>query len=229
MKLVSSFLLCFSFLFWACQNEPVKEKIEKPKKVSFPSYEIDLEKKEVRMKSKVCLSGGLLEYLVCLPNSFEHEAIFVTSAKPELLHTSLLLIGRNPKQLYRLGDLWWQAIPKFPDCRINVHVEWKEKGKFKRVALNELLLRRKKVESDEEADKLAENYWVFNGSFFFEKKYIANIDKTVVAITPQSSSVVQYGVLTFDPYTGDNFGFEVNKKLCPPYGTVVDIVFSVYE
>jgi len=224
-----SVLISLLVLTTACQSQTIEVKEKKKTTVTLPGYEIDLVKKEVRMKAKVCLTSGILEYLLCLPNSFEHEAIFVTKAKPELLHTGLLLVGYTPLQLYKLGEKWWQEVPKKPSCRLNVSVNWQQDGKKKSVPMHKLLLRRKKTAGKNDANLYARNFWVFNGSFFYEKQYIANLDMTVMAIMPQSSSVIQYGERSVDPYSGDQFGFEINNALCPPYNTEVEIVFSAYK
>ena len=42
----------------------------------------DIKKREVRLDATVCLSRGSLEYLVCLPGTFEHETVLSAKGKP---------------------------------------------------------------------------------------------------------------------------------------------------
>lgn len=44
--------------------------------------EIDAKKHEVRVDATVCLAEGILEYLVCLPDTFEHEDSEVAEYHP---------------------------------------------------------------------------------------------------------------------------------------------------
>ena len=41
----------------------------------------DIKKREVRLDATVCLSRGSLEYLVCLPGTFEHETVLSAKGK----------------------------------------------------------------------------------------------------------------------------------------------------
>ena len=51
--------------------------------VAVPGVTVNRETREVRVEATVCLKSGILEYLVCKPNTFEHEAIFTTTTKPD--------------------------------------------------------------------------------------------------------------------------------------------------
>lgn len=213
---------------------------EKPKAPALPGIKLDLEKKEVRMEAEIVLDEGLLEYLVCLPNTFEHESIFLTRTKPEFLHLALLLVGAQPFPLR--NPLWWIQHPKQPKSQLRVQVEWEEGGETARLDLHKMLVPRTGDDmdypgydaidrDDEEGEGNAVvDSWVFAGSFFYKRDdkniYAANVDGVVVGIWPMSSSVVQYGKQTENPYHGENSGLAVNNEICPRVGTKVNLVFS---
>ncbi len=215
--------------------------------VTLPGLTVDLKGKEVRLKAEVCLEEGILEYLVCLPGTFEHEAIFVTDTKPEHLHAGLLMIGRRPYPFRNV--LWWMGIEKQVASHLGIEVAWKEGDTAKRVPLHTLLVSRgggagyddvppeTPAETGEAGDGeivCAENAWVFSGSFFHRREvegedvevYAANIGGVVIALWPQPSSVVQYGRQTLNPYRGPDQGFEINVDRCPEKGTTVALIFS---
>ena len=92
-----------------------------------PGVTVSRKTREVRIDAKVCLQEGILEYAVCRPNTFEHEAIFTTDAKPELVHAALLLCGLKPTpQLRGMGDLWWEKAMKQKQSRVKIEVEWEQ-------------------------------------------------------------------------------------------------------
>jgi hypothetical protein len=204
------------------EKTPAKQEMTK-----VPGFKIDVKKKEVRMEAEICLTTGLLEYLVCLPQTFEHEAIFVTKSKPQILHAALLMIGREPTHLMKEKFKWWEVIKKRPKSRLKIDVEWKDKkGKLQRIPLHKLLIDRGAKEDAKEEERYAKDEWYFNGSFFIDGKYAAIDDATVIAVQPMGSSVIQYGIDAGNPYSGDHIGFAINSKLCPKYGTKVDLIFS---
>jgi hypothetical protein len=218
------------------KNEKSGQK-PKGKAIVLPGYSIDLAKREVRMEAEVCLEQGILEYLACTPGTFEHESIVVTSAKPELLHTALLLIGLTPTPRFNtLGSLAWEMTGKEPTGLVKIDMEWEEDGKPVRVNLHRLLINREEEEEGGEAEEIDESnpgpYWVFTGSFFHKMKdkevYAANLSGVVVAIWPSPASVIQYGKKTLNPYRGEDHGLEINTETCPPKGTKVKLIFTPY-
>ena len=194
--------------------------------------------REVRINAKVCLQKGILEYVVCRPNTFEHEAIFTTDAKPELVHAALLLCGLKPTpQLRGMGDLWFEKAMKQKQSRVKIEVEWKQNGKQKRVNLTSMLQNRQDLAPPAGVDKLkkepvVQDAWIFAGSFLQihpqtkKKFYAANSSGILVGIWPDPSTVIQYGLSSGDPYKGKHLGLEINPKHVPEVGTEVKLVFS---
>jgi len=211
--------------------------------LTFPGFTVDRESREVRMDATACLDSGILEYLVCLPETFEHEAIFVTDAKPELLHAALLLIGMKPSpQPPGLEELWWGRALKRADSRVRIEVEWEVAEEVHRVNIADMLTNREfgddsmfggEPPDDEEIEEV-QDAWVFTGSFMHTNKktgerfYAANAGGVLVGIWPNPTTVIQYGKRSGNPYRGDRQGMEVNEETVPGKGTKVKLVFSQY-
>jgi hypothetical protein len=212
-----------------------------PTEIKMPGVTIDRATHEVRIDAEVCLQSGILEYVVCRPDTFEHEAIFTTNAKPELVHAALLLCGLKPTpQLRGMIDLWSEKAMKQKQSRVKIEVEWQQQGVRKRVNLTSMIRGRQDITVDTEEAPLnkqkkesqVQDAWVFAGSFLqLNKKtgkqfYTANSSGILVGIWPDPSTVIQYGLASGDPYKSKHLGLEIYEERVPKVGTKVKIVFS---
>lgn len=192
--------------------------------LNLPGLEVDTKTGTVSLEAEVCLSSGILEYLVCLPNSFEHESIFLTRVKPELLHMGLILIKSRPLTRENRSGSMKKLTDK--QSRLKIEVEWSQGGKTTKVALNQLLIDR----SRQDKTTFATDAWFFAGSFFTDKNiYAANIHMSLISLQQHPASVIHYGEESEDPYRSRRGGFAVNDKVCPPVGTKVKLIFSAFK
>lgn len=228
---------------------PAEDAEADPNVISLTGFTIDRKTLEVRMDATVCLEQGILEYVVCLPETFEHEAVFVTKARPELLHAALLLVGLTPQPMPAgLEELWWDRALKRTESRVSIDVEWEFGGQTERAPLASMLRNRTADEFDpydpyygeqnaaaEQTQEEVEDAWVFAGSFFFtdrktgKKIYAANAGGVLVGIWPNPSAVIQYGKRSGNPYRGAGLGMEVNEEMVPKEGTKVKLVFFKHK
>jgi hypothetical protein len=202
-----------------------------------PGVTIDRQKKEVRIDAIACLETGILEFAVCKPGTFEHEALFTTTARPELIHAALLLCGlKASPQTHAIPEIWWNEVAKKPESRVHIHVEWEEDSKKKRFSLHDLMQNRKEEEAVPEQPKVQipepQDSWIFCGSFIHgpedggKKVYAANISGVVVGIWPDPTALIQYGIPNENPYGDPGSGLEINEKNVPKTGTQVQMIFS---
>ena len=208
--------------------------------IKLPGVTLDRKTLEVRIDAEVCLTSGILEYVVCRPGTFEHESIFTTEATPELVHAALLLAGLKPTPQKRgMAELWWERALKRPESRVEIEVEWEQEGVAQRERLTSMMKNREVADprggKPEEKKADVQQAWVFAGSFMQEdqragrKVYAANISGIMVGIWPDPSTVIQYGVVSGNPYEGKDLGMEINEERVPPLGTKVKLVFSRLE
>lgn len=209
--------------------------------IKLPGLTIDRKTLEARIDAAVCLDSGILEYVVCRPNTFEHEAIFVTDTEPELVHAGLLLLGMKPTPLVRgLDEIWLDKALKQENSKVKIDVEWEVDGKMKRVSLASMLRNREVMEegpagvnpAQKKKDEAVKDAWVFTGSFMHEDKetgkrvYAGNVNGILVGIWPDPSTVIQYGIASGNPYEDAHEGLEINEETVPKLGTKVNLVFS---
>ena len=218
--LLCGILACLAAWVDAAQRPPGKA-------LSAPGIEVDVKKREVRMDAAVCLDAGILEYLVCLEGTFEHETVFSTKCRPSQLHLALLAIGLVPHPFGPNPGRWWAANRHKPRSRVDVEVEYKQDGKTRRRRIAEFLVRR------ESKDGAVADHWVFTGSVFFKRdgrnRYAADYAGIVIGIIPIGSSVVQFGEQAADPYRGEAQGLEVNARTVPAVGSKVKLIFKRHE
>lgn len=57
---------------------------------------LDKAGRKLVMKGEICLRSGVLEMLVCLKRTKEHEAIFSVDTKAQIVHAGLIALGVEP-------------------------------------------------------------------------------------------------------------------------------------
>jgi len=185
--------------------------------------QLDVKNREVQVEATVCLDRGILEYLVCLPNTFEHEAIFCVRCKPSVLHLSLLAVGLEPCPLDPIG-LWRGKAREQPRSRVHIEVEYEKDGKKQRSRISEFLVNR------QQRDVVVPDEWVFTGSYFGRRKdkpvYAADVAGGVIGLGLEGASVMQFGEDLGNPYQSDEQGLEINTHKVPAKGTKVQLIFT---
>jgi hypothetical protein len=185
--------------------------------------EVDIQKHEVRLDATVCLSRGILEYLVCLPGTFEHESIFSAKCKPSQLHLALLAIGLVPCPFVP-DEEWWEKAQEDKQARVDIAVEYDQDGKKERRRIPEFLVNR------ERQDGAVPDRWIFTGSAFYKEdgraRYAADATGVVIGLILRGAAVIQLGEKVGIPYRGDDQGLEINTDTIPAVGTAVRLVFT---
>ncbi len=229
---------------------PDAKKAEEPETPKFETTDTEIKfsgitivkaTKEVKLDAEVCLDKGLLEYVVCRPDTFEHESIFTTKTNPELVHAALLISGLKPTPLHHgLTALWSDKAMKEELSRVKIEVEWEEDGKKKRENLTSMLRNREDADDgyttpDPKApivDTKIQDAWIFTGSFIHvdektkKQLYAAKSSGILVGIWPDPSTVIQYGIASGDPYAAEHLGMAINEDKIPKVGTKVKLIFS---
>jgi hypothetical protein len=193
------------------------------KALKVSGIEVDIKKREVRLDATVCLSRGILEYLVCLPGTFEHETIFTVKCKPSQFHLALLAVGLVPRPFIP-DEKWWEKAQEDKQARVSVAVEYDQDGKKQRRRITEFLVNR------ERQDGTVPDRWIFTGSAFYNEdgktRYAADATGIVIGLIPRGAAVIQLGQKVGIPYRGDDQGLEINTDTIPAVGTAVHLVFT---
>jgi hypothetical protein len=187
---------------------------------------VDTGRREAYLEATVCLRRGILEYLICRKNTFEHEAVFATEAAPSSLHTALLLIAAEP-YAYSPGEDWPLAVREHRAAFVDIEVEFAVGGTTHRRRLGAFARNR------ERPDGAVSDRWAFTGSFFHlrdgQEHYAADSAGGVIGLTAKGAAVVQYAEPSGIPYQGDDQGLECDADAIPPIGTAVRVIFRVHD
>lgn len=223
MRRVLSYALLFTVLTAAGSAEEIKT--TNAPVDPFPGITVDVKNHQISMEAKVCLRRGILEYLVCKAQTFEHEAIFSTTVIGSHLHAALLLIGSEPSAF--IGEQWAVTTQeKKPTC-LALSVEYQVDGALVRKRMSEFLVHR------ERKDGIVPDHWMFTGSLFYENEgksyYFSDTSGAVVGLSPMGGPVVQFGDTLGVPYHGENLGTEARGDTIPEIGTKVRIIFSLLD
>ena len=197
---------------------------------SIGAVRLDTNAGTVTFPAKVNMNDGLLEYLLVSPQGPVHESVLVSDAAPQEVHMAMLLLGAKGMAAPKDGtapahiDAEFLAhAPKLTGDRIFLRVKWKDKdGNEQTVPAERWLMRKiftpkKPVKSVNAED----GPWLYTGSFFYENRFIAQVEGTFVSLVTFPSALIN------NPRTGsdDDHIWFVKKEAVPPVGTPVE--FSI--
>ena len=92
---------------------------------------LDRSGQRVLLRTKVVLQRGVLEMLVCLRQTKEHESILAINAEAYVIHAALLALGAVPGRPVQFAPEYHPPTGQ----RINVFVQWKDiRGRLQRLA-----------------------------------------------------------------------------------------------
>ncbi len=161
----------------------------------------------------------IVEYVLVNPEGKIHESLFLTEIKPSHLNVAFKLLGyKESKHLFRVVNKNFQpqeeyekATPEqIKESRFDMVIKWKgSDGKVVSHNINELI-------HNAETDKPMEaGPWVYGGSFIYQGKYVADLNKDLFAIFTDRGSIGNYAG---EGREDDTLWFP-NSKVMPPMGT----------
>ena len=162
--------------------------------------------KEIRIKAKLAITEGILEYLLVGHQGKTYESVFkVIDNKPSELNFALLLIGCKALKFDSLLEL-----TNDPDGLEKLLKNHKESileidiiKDGKKVDMQSLMRNR-----EGSGNGLV---WVYTEGVFIEKHgYAADLEFSYIGIWPDMVAVINLFSTLKNPYGGD-FGFEINK------------------
>ncbi len=221
--------LALTVLCFACRAEDTSK--DAGGTVELPGLTVDIKNRTVTGTGRICLTSGILEYLVVAGEGKTYESVLEMDVNPSDLHAALLMIGAVPGAIEeeftgdRKGDPA-DVEKKGKASRFGMSVQWTRNGKTVEMPAEELLYNRKK-------DSAGHDFiWVFTGSYFYRDKngnehYSADEGKSIAGIWYDGSALFNLAEKSKNPYRGGSFGFEVNTRKVPPKDTVVEIVFQM--
>jgi len=185
---------------------------------------LNVEARSVRCPGRVNMDqGGPIELLACLPRGKTHESVLTLDVEPKHLQVALKLLGmkegRNPAVDYPEDGPLRQR-PAGDEAL--VFVEWRRAdsqpdGEPRRCRAEKLLFN---VEAD---TPQAEATWVFLGSRVTDGRFGADLDGSLVTTYHDPLAILELCA----PTVNDDIYYFVNKDICPPLGTPVELIIEL--
>ncbi len=187
---------------------------------------LNSEARTVRCPGRVNMTeGGPIELMACLPRGKTHESVLTLDIEPKHLQVALLLLGmkegRNPAVRYPEESPERQ---RPPGDEALISVEWRDPAA--KPDAKPSRLRAEKLLFNVEADTpQAEATWVFLGSRVTDGRFGADLDGSLITTYHDPLAILELCAAT----ANDDIYYIVNKELCPPIGTPVELIVEVPE
>ena len=173
---------------------------------------IDIEEREATIRGWINMNAGLIEYLACSAGGKLHESMLVLDTKPIHLQVALILLGLEAK-----GDFEFQGDPRPPKGDpVEIWVQWKEGERTKRVRAEQMILDSKREKPMQKTD------WIFTGSLIHEGRYLAEIEKSLIATYHDPAAIINNPLLE----GADDTVYNVNSKVVPKRGKSVVVTIK---
>ena len=172
---------------------------------------IDKNRDRVEFPATVNMQEGLLEYLIVGDAGKLHESLLKTDVSPYALNIALLLAGLEGS----LDPLAAQGQNKRPSgTRINILFRIKDGEKEREVAA------RKWIRADDALP--ASIPWVYTGSIILDGVFMAQTDKSIVALFHDPLALVDHQL----PEGANDEIWFVNEKEVQPVGTPLTVIIE---
>ena len=174
--------------------------------VELGDIKIDKSTKEIRIRSKLAIKEGILEYLMVHNEGKAYESVFkVGGNKPSELNFALLLIGCKPLSFEKFIKL--TNAPEGQTELLKNHSE--------SVLEIEIYQDNKKVEWQRviknRGGSIPTLTWAYTGGWFMkDNKYVGDFELSQIGIWPDPSAPINLFSSIGNPYRG-NFGLEINR------------------
>ncbi len=188
---------------------------------------LDTRGRTVRCPGQVNMdAGGPIELLACTPGGKTHESVFVLPVRPLDLQLALLLLdlreGRNPALTYADGH---PDAARPPGQTVRIVVEWRAETGLQTADLRGARHVRRaerflyNVQEDTPARRAA---WVFLGSRFVDGRFGAELEGSLITTYHDPLGILELAL----PTAEDDIYYHVNRAVCPPVGTSIELVIS---
>lgn len=197
-------------------DPPTSAPTTRPGQAHFPHLRADLAARQVRVECEALAVDIPLEFFCVLRGTSEHESVLRTSARPEHLHTALLMLGLKPGHPVRYSQAAnrWLA-PDGPPLRISC--EFVKEGRTVRVPAYALL---RNVQTKRPMPPMT---WIFVGSALLDNgAYAADVTGYVVSMVNFEMTVIDVPELASS--ANETLQWELNPEVMPPAGTPVTMI-----
>ena len=195
-----------------------------PPPVHLGKVQVDAQKRRVSFPAMFNMTEGMLEYVLVGSQGKTHESLLRTEVEPAQLHAAMLLLGVKTGERHP-GDPPPSAIdadylrtaPALKGDPITILLRWDADGKTTMCRAEECIYNLETKAAATPGD------WTYNGSMFDENQFLAQQEKSFVAL------VTDPAALANNPRPGhDNDQvWSVAKEKVPAKDTPVEVILEI--
>lgn len=192
--------------------------------VRLGKVQLDAVKRRASFPAVFNLTEGSLEYVLVGSQGKVHESLLRTEVEPTQLHTAMLLLGVKAGERHP-GDAppasidadYLRTAPALKGDAVTILLKWTTGGKETTCRAEEL------VYNTETKAVAPVGDWTYNGSMFEENKFLAQEEKSFVALVTDPTALIN------NPRPGhDNDQiWAVAKDKVPPKDTPVEVILEL--
>lgn len=195
-------------------NTPVKQIA--PNLFEIGSVQLDSKNKTVIIPSLVNLDEGQIEYLLVSKAGKLHESLLKTDAEPYHIQVAMLLLNARPTQQ---DSYFKNETEPIPGESVSIKLSWRQNGVEKIAPAEDLILNIIKK------TQLKRGNWVFNGSRIIEGEFIAQRDRSIIAIKPDIDAIFNNPVSCKE----NENDWIVNTNIAPKINTPVNVIIELKQ
>ena len=186
---------------------------------------LDQKTLEIRFPAVVNMTEVLLEYGLVRTHGKVHEALLATEVSATHINLAFTLLRYQPSpELYAEVNERGGLSNRFPvvsaavkaAARIQVKVEWDDRGKIRCVPLNEW------IQNAATGTAMPETLWVYGGSVIEQGKFVAETTGDLIAIFLSNAALINYPGTDND---NDDVWIPFPKRV-PAEGTKITVIFA---
>ena len=183
------------------------------------NVKVDQNARTASFLAEVNMRDGLVEYLLVTESGKTHESVFTTKIDPANLHVAMLLLGAKgfaKKTSAPPGQIDASYLRKAPELggeQVEIIVKWPGHE-----ARAEDFIFKKNAPA-------ARGFWVYNGSFILEGKFLARLDGSIIALVTDPAALIN------NPRPGheNDHIWSVRTEAMPSTNTAVEITLQLAE
>lgn len=177
--------------------------------------ELDSNKRTVSFPAVVNMNSNVVEYVIVCDDGKTHESLLRTSIEPRDIHVAMLLIGAKGAPALSLEAR--QRATRLKGDRVHVWVEWTAGETVHKVRAEDL------VRNDQTGKPMKRNHWIYNGSWTHEKTFIAEVERSILAIFTDKDALMNCA----DPQSANDDIWFAGAGGIPNEGSPVRVTFKL--
>ena len=188
------------------------------KKTGDATYEIgnvilNTDSNEITLPGRINMDHGPVEYLAVATGGKTYESVLVMDIQPLHLQVALLLCGLDYGQ-----NLAFQGDTTMPEGdSVEMMVQWISSG-----GDTVIYPASKLVYDFQNKAPMTDNWWVFTGSFIYDKQIAADMEGSLIATYSDPVAILN------TPSSGriDDTVYGVNEEIVPAAGTPIKLIIK---